>query len=113
MYWNFFFFSSRRPHRRLVSDWSSDVCSSDLGIRAPIEQVEIGTDAPDFPTALRAAVRQAPDVIVVGEMRDAESMRIAVAAAETEHLVLSTLHKIGRASGRERGRRTPPHAKCR
>ena len=54
--------------------------------------MEIGTDAPDFPTALRATVRQAPDVIVVGEMRDAESMRIAVAAAETEHLVLSTLH---------------------
>ncbi|HMI54437.1 MAG TPA: ATPase, T2SS/T4P/T4SS family, partial [Candidatus Saccharimonadales bacterium] len=47
-----------------------------------LEQVEIGTDAPDFPTALRAALRQAPDVIVVGEMRDAETMRIAVAAAE-------------------------------
>ena len=61
-------------------------------LRSIVEQVEIGTDAPDFPTALRAAVRQAPDVIVVGEMRDAESMRIAVAAAETGHLVLSTLH---------------------
>jgi len=60
-------------------------------LRSIVEQVEIGTDAPDFPTALRAAVRQAPDVIVVGEMRDAESMRIAVAAAETGHLVLSTL----------------------
>ena len=57
-----------------------------------IEQVEIGVDAPDFPTALRAAVRQAPDVIVVGEMRDPETMRIALAAAETGHLVLSTLH---------------------
>src|SRR3954470_6349517 len=52
-----------------------------------IEQVEIGVDAPDFPTALRAAVRQAPDVIVVGEMRDPETMRIALAAAETGHLV--------------------------
>src|SRR5207237_5487428 len=61
-------------------------------LRSIVEQVEIGTDAPDFPTALRAAVRQAPDVIVVGEMRDAESMRTAVAAAETGHLVLSTLH---------------------
>ncbi|MGC2849663.1 MAG: PilT/PilU family type 4a pilus ATPase [Candidatus Acidiferrum sp.] len=61
-------------------------------IRSVIEQVEIGTDAPDFPTALRAALRQAPDVIVVGEMRDPETMRIAVAAAETGHLVLSTLH---------------------
>ena len=49
-------------------------------VRSVIEQVEIGTDAPDFPTALRAALRQAPDVIVVGEMRDTETMRIAVAA---------------------------------
>jgi twitching motility protein PilT len=60
--------------------------------RSLIEQVEIGVDAPDFPTALRAALRQAPDIIVVGEMRDPETMRIAVAAAETGHLVLSTLH---------------------
>lgn len=59
-----------------------------------IEQVEIGEDAPGFPTALRAALRQAPDVIVVGEMRDAETMMIAVAAAETGHLVLSTLHTV-------------------
>lgn len=57
-----------------------------------VEQVEIGVDAPDFPTALRAALRQAPDIIVVGEMRDPETMRIAVAAAETGHLVFSTLH---------------------
>ena len=48
--------------------------------RSLIEQVEIGIDAPDFPTALRAALRQAPDVIVVGEMRDPETMRIALAA---------------------------------
>ena len=57
-----------------------------------IEQVEIGIDAPDFPTALRAAVRQAPDVIVVGEMRDPETMRIALQAAETGHLVFATVH---------------------
>ena len=57
-----------------------------------IEQVEIGIDAPDFPTALRAALRQAPDVIVVGEMRDPETMQIALAAAETGHLVFSTVH---------------------
>ncbi len=63
-----------------------------------IEQVEIGVDAPDFPTALRAAVRQAPDVIVVGEMRDPETMRIALAAAETGHLVLTTLHTTDVAS---------------
>ena len=66
-------------------------------VRAPhrkslIEQVEIGVDAPDFPTALRAALRQAPDIIVVGEMRDPETMQIAVAAGETGHLVFSSLH---------------------
>jgi twitching motility protein PilT len=57
-----------------------------------VEQVEIGIDAPDFPTALRSAVRQAPDVIVVGEMRDPETMKIALTAGETGHLVFSTLH---------------------
>ncbi|MBP9945361.1 MAG: PilT/PilU family type 4a pilus ATPase [Vicinamibacteria bacterium] len=60
--------------------------------RCVVEQVEVGIDAPDFPTALRSSMRQAPDVIVVGEMRDAETMRTALAAAETGHLVLSTLH---------------------
>jgi twitching motility protein PilT len=60
--------------------------------RSLVEHVEIGVDAPDFPTALRAALRQAPDVIVVGEMRDPETMQIAVAAGETGHLVLSSLH---------------------
>jgi twitching motility protein PilT len=54
--------------------------------------VEIGIDAPDFPTALRSALRQAPDIIVVGEMRDPETMKIAVTAGETGHLVFSTLH---------------------
>ena len=57
-----------------------------------VEQIEIGIDAPDFPTALRAAMRQAPDVIVIGEMRDPETMRIALAAAETGHLVMATVH---------------------
>jgi len=60
--------------------------------RCLIEQVEIGIDAPDFPSALRSAVRQAPDVIVVGEMRDPETMRIALSAAETGHLVFATVH---------------------
>ena len=60
--------------------------------KSVVEQVEIGIDAPDFPTALRSAVRQSPDVIVVGEMRDPETMGIALAAGETGHLVLSTLH---------------------
>jgi len=67
-------------------------------VRSVVEQIEIGTDAPDFPTALQAALRQAPDVIVVGEMRDPETMRIAVAASETGHLVLSTLHTLDVAS---------------
>ncbi len=60
--------------------------------RSIVEQVEIGIDAPDFATALRSAVRQSPDVIMVGEMRDPETMRIALAAGETGHLVFSTLH---------------------
>lgn len=63
-----------------------------------VEQVEIGADAPDFPTALRAAMRQAPDILVVGEMRDPETMRIALAAAETGHLVFSTVHTTDAAS---------------
>ncbi|HXW91508.1 MAG TPA: PilT/PilU family type 4a pilus ATPase [Terriglobales bacterium] len=67
-------------------------------IKSVVEQVEIGVDASDFPTALRAALRQAPDIIVVGEMRDPETMRIALAAAETGHLVLSTLHTTDVAS---------------
>lgn len=66
--------------------------------RSLVEQVEIGQDAPDFPTALRSAVRQAPDVLVIGEMRDHESMRIALSAAETGHLVLSSLHTTDVAS---------------
>lgn len=66
--------------------------------RSVIEQVEIGIDAPDFPTALRAALRQAPDVIVVGEMRDPETARIALSAAETGHLVFTTLHTTDAAS---------------
>ena len=66
--------------------------------RSVIEQVEIGVDAPDFPTALRAAMRQAPDVIVVGEMRDSETARIALSAAETGHLVFTTLHTTDAAS---------------
>jgi twitching motility protein PilT len=60
--------------------------------RSVIQQMEVGVDVPDFPTALRSALRQAPDVIVVGEMRDPETMQIALAAGETGHLVLSTLH---------------------
>jgi twitching motility protein PilT len=82
---------NRRDARHIVT--IEDPIEYDHGHqRSVVEQVEIGIDAPDFPTALRAAVRQSPDVIVVGEMRDPETMRIALAAGETGHLVFSTLH---------------------
>jgi twitching motility protein PilT len=60
--------------------------------RSVFEQVEIGTDAPEFSQALRSALRRDPDVILVGEMRDLETVSTALTAAETGHLVLSTLH---------------------
>lgn len=59
-----------------------------------INQREVGHDTKDFPSALRAALRQAPKVIFIGEMRDYETTEIALEAAETGHLVLSTLHTI-------------------
>ncbi len=62
--------------------------------RSIINQREVGTDSIDFQTALRAALRQDPDVILVGELRDVETMEIALMAAETGHLVLGTLHTI-------------------
>ena len=60
--------------------------------RSVFEQVEIGADAPSFASALRSALRRDPDVILVGEMRDLETISAALTAAETGHLVLSTLH---------------------
>jgi len=57
-----------------------------------IEQIEVGRDTPDFAVTLRSIMRQTPDVILVGEMRDAETMATVLTAAETGHLVLSTLH---------------------
>jgi twitching motility protein PilT len=59
-----------------------------------INQREVGSDTKDFPSALRAALRQAPKVILIGEMRDYETTEIALEAAETGHLVFSTLHTI-------------------
>ncbi|MEO8218443.1 MAG: ATPase, T2SS/T4P/T4SS family, partial [Acidobacteriota bacterium] len=61
-------------------------------VRSVIEQIEIGRDAPSFAAALRAALRQDPDVILVGEMRDLDTVATALSAAETGHLILSTLH---------------------
>lgn len=60
--------------------------------RSLIHQREIGRDTADFASGLRAALREDPDVVVVGELRDLESISIAVTAAETGHLVLATLH---------------------
>lgn len=60
--------------------------------KAIIEQIEVGQDAPDFAGSLRGILRQDPDVILVGEMRDPETMAMVLTAAETGHLVLSTLH---------------------
>ncbi len=63
-----------------------------------VNQREIGLDSANYANALRAALREDPDVILVGEMRDFETISVAVTAAETGHLVLSTLHTIGAAS---------------
>ncbi len=62
--------------------------------RGMINQREVRVDTEDFGTALRAAMRQDPDVILVGEMRDQETVKAALAAAETGHFVMSTLHTV-------------------
>ena len=63
-----------------------------------VSQREVKIDSESYSSALRAAMRQSPDVILVGEMRDYETIDIAMTAAETGHLVLSTLHTIGAAN---------------
>ena len=60
-----------------------------------VNQREIGQDTQSYARALKAALRESPDVILVGEMRDLETISIAMTAAETGHLVLSTLHTLG------------------
>jgi twitching motility protein PilT len=70
--------------------------------KATIHQRELHSDTPTFALALRAALRQAPKVILVGEMRDRETIEIALEAAETGHLVLSTLHTIDASKTIER-----------
>jgi twitching motility protein PilT len=62
-----------------------------------VTQREIGADVPDFPEAIRRALRQDPDVILLGEMRDLETISAAITAAETGHLVFGTLHTTGSA----------------
>jgi twitching motility protein PilT len=70
--------------------------------RSIVDQREIGTDTPNFLVALKMAVRQSPDAILIGEMRDRETMEAALAAAETGHLVLSTLHTVNATQTVER-----------
>ncbi|HZK56789.1 MAG TPA: ATPase, T2SS/T4P/T4SS family, partial [Clostridia bacterium] len=75
-----------------------------------INQREIGHDSLTFSNALRASLRQDPDVVLVGEMRDLETIGIALTAAETGHLVLSTLHTLGAAKTIDRTIDVfPPH----
>lgn len=66
--------------------------------KSMVNQREIGIDSDNYANALRAALREDPDVILVGEMRDFETISVAITAAETGHLVLSTLHTIGAAN---------------
>ena len=66
--------------------------------KSVVTQREIGQDTENYVSGLRAALRQAPDVILLGEMRDYETIRIALTAAETGHLVISTLHTVGAAN---------------
>ena len=70
--------------------------------KSVVTQREIGQDTDSYVTGLRAALRQAPDVILLGEMRDFETIRIALTAAETGHLVISTLHTVGAANSIDR-----------
>ena len=70
--------------------------------KSMIEQREIGTDCPEFASGLKHVLRQDPDIIMVGEMRDLETTSFTITAAETGHLVLSTLHTINAAQTIER-----------
>jgi twitching motility protein PilT len=79
----------RRDHVVTIEDPVEYVHTNRSSI---IEQIEVGRDAPDFASSVRSILRQNPDVILVGEMRDAETIATVLTAAETGHLVLSTLH---------------------
>ncbi len=81
--------SQRHDHVVTIEDPIEFVHSNRKSI---IEQIEVGQDAADFAGSLRSILRQNPDVILVGEMRDAETIATVLTAAETGHLVLSTLH---------------------
>jgi twitching motility protein PilT len=86
--------STKKYHVVTIEDPIEFIHDHKLGT---IHQRELHSDTPDFALALRAALRQAPKVILVGEMRDRETIEVAMEAAETGHLVLSTLHTIDAA----------------
>jgi len=88
-----------RYHVITLEDPIEYYLESDLSV---IEQREVGRDVPDFASGLRHVLRQDPDVILIGEMRDLETISTALTAAETGHLVLSTLHTNDAASTVER-----------
>jgi twitching motility protein PilT len=71
-------------------------------VKSLVSHRELGVDTPDFALAVRAAMREDPDVILVGELRDTETMRAALTAAETGHLVFSTLHTADAVGATER-----------
>ena len=75
------------------------MCSSDL---STIRQREVGSDASDFPRAVRAALREDIDILIIGEMRDPETMAAAITVAETGHLVFATLHTSSAAQAVDR-----------
>jgi twitching motility protein PilT len=79
----------RRDHILTIEDPVEYVHSNRTSI---VEQIEIGADAPDFASSIRSILRQTPDVVLVGEMRDQETIATALTIAETGHLVLSALH---------------------
>lgn len=81
-----------RKHCRRIITIEDPVEYAFVNIRSVVSQREVGRDTPSFADGLRAALRQNPDVILVGEMRDLETMQTALNAAETGHLVITTLH---------------------
>jgi twitching motility protein PilT len=81
--------ANRAVHIVTIEDPIEVLHADRLGM---VNQREVRVDTDDFTIAMRAAMRQDPDVILVGEIRDAETLKNALAAAETGHLVLSTLH---------------------
>lgn len=90
---------SRECHIMTIEDPIEYVYKHDMSI---VSQRELSSDTDGYAEALKSVLRQAPDVILIGEMRDAETINIAMTAAETGHLVFSTLHTLGAANAIDR-----------